>query len=155
MKFTKLLTITSLFLLSSAAIADEVESYSTDCVYLLEGDRTGYKGRTVTGENIKTITMTNVSPEMCVYSAQDAVKKKYPGQYLAGGQFWPTTYSNVTAEIEIIHKDNVDFPKSRLETTIKSDPCVILKNPFELESPFFGGEAYYEAKIAFNSVCKK
>ncbi len=155
MKFTKLFTITTLLLLSSMAIADQPETYSTDCEYLLEGDRTGYKGRTVTSENIDTITMTGTTPEMCVYAAQEAVKKKYPGKYLAGGQLRPTTYFNVTAELRIIHKDNVDFPKQQLESTIKKDRCVILKTPFELESPMFGGDDYYEGKIAFNSICKK
>lgn len=154
MKFTKLFTITTLLLLSSIAIADEMESYTTDCTYLLEGDRQGYKGRTATAENIKTVELTSVTPEQCVNSAMADVKKKYPTKYLAGGRLWDTTYYNVTAEIEIIHRDNVDFPKQQLETKIKQDRCVLLKNAFEFESAYIGDD-YYEGKVAFNSVCKK
>ncbi|MEZ4845563.1 MAG: hypothetical protein R2877_00890 [Bdellovibrionota bacterium] len=147
MKYINLWVILAVVCSSSVASAGD---YTTGCSYRIKGDRKSYKLRTLEDQTILTFTSEqDISPQKCVSDAITALKKKYPSKYLAGGQLRDSSYFNKTATVQVIHKDNVDFPKQRLELSIVQDPQLSLQNGFVFKESWFS-DNYYEARIGSN-----
>lgn len=146
MKYINLWVVTAIVMLSTLARANE--EYVTGCFFKIEGDRTGYKYRTVEDENITSFTSTeDITPAECVSKAVSALKQKHTTRFLAGGHFQTTTYRNKVATIHIVHKDNVAFPKQQLELSVACDAELSLQNGFAFVESWFD-DNYYEARIS-------
>lgn len=150
MKYTKhILTVSTIALFSTIASA---EDYTTGCQYTIEGDRTSYKFKTAQGETITSFEEENLTPRKCVEMAATAVKQKYTTKFLIGGSFKDTTYRNKSAKINIVHNNNVAFPKHQLETAITKDSCLTLKNGFKFVESWIG-EDHYTAEVQHVTGC--
>jgi hypothetical protein len=150
MKNIKILLAVLTFIATSAF----AEEYKTGCYFEISGDRTGYKLKKIEAESItEFLSPQDITPSECLSKAVIAVKQKYPSKYLAGGQLRDCAYFNKVATVNIIHKDNVDFPKQQLETYVVQDEALTLKKGFEFVEAWID-DNYFQAKIGYNSKVK-